>query len=297
MTVLVTGASGFVGRHTVQRLVDLGLDLHATSTSAAPGSIPAGIPHTPADLMSARDRRSLIDSVAPECLVHAAWNATPGQFWTTPENLDWVGTTLGLVREFAEQGGRRVVLVGSCAEYEWGGTAPLSEDAPIRPETLYGAAKAATAAVAARYARTVGCSVAHARLFFVFGADEPAGKLASSAASAFLRGEPFTLTGGSQIRDFVHVDDVAAALVAILRSDVEGPVNVGTGEGHAVAEFGRMIAESAGRPELLSSGGDSVTSPPVVADARLLRGLGWSPAASLRQRVSEVVAALGDRRS
>src|SRR5262249_16760441 len=114
--VVVTGASGFIGRHSLPALVARGHEVHAMARRALQ------LPRLPAhvcDLLDPHATAALIARVRPTHLLHFAWYAVPGKYWTAPENLDWVAATLHLLRGFAASGGQRVVMAGTCAEYDW----------------------------------------------------------------------------------------------------------------------------------------------------------------------------------
>ncbi len=281
--VLVTGGSGFVGRHLVPALRDRGHEVLAP-------------PRSELDLLAGDPSRWLGEH-RPEVLVHLAWHAEHGRFWTAPENLDWVAATMGLLRAFVVAGGRRAVLAGTCAEYDWSAARqPLSEDtAPLAPASLYGAAKDAVRRVAEPFAAQEGVELAWARIFFPFGPGEPDGRLIPSVARALLDGCEAPTTGGEQVRDFVYVADVASALATLAAAPVIGAVNVGTGEGLAVRDVVESVAREVGRTDLLRVGAlpDRDGEPPrIVADARRLRATGWIPQVPIDEAVARSVAAL-----
>ncbi|MEA2334601.1 MAG: hypothetical protein QOG40_1091, partial [Solirubrobacteraceae bacterium] len=137
--VLLTGSTGFVGRHTLEALVRGGHEVHAVARSAGPPT--DGVSWHTVDLLDpAAPGAALISDVEPEMLVHLAWYAAHGSFWSSTQNLRWVECSLALLRAFAAAGGRRAVIAGTCAEYDWSQEC-LDEDAPLNPATLYGAAK------------------------------------------------------------------------------------------------------------------------------------------------------------
>jgi nucleoside-diphosphate-sugar epimerase len=279
--VLVTGATGFVGRHAVSLLADRGYEVH-------------GVGSRDADLLDPSAADALIASVQPSHLLHFAWYAVPGKFWTAPENAAWVEASIRLLRCFADAGGTRATIAGSCAEYDWTGTGTLSEaDTPLRPATYYGRCKAALASVGEGLAAERGFGFAWGRIFFAYGPHEQPGRLVSQVAEALVKGKPAPTSEGTQRRDFMHARDVADAFVALLDSGVTGAVNIGSGEAVPVREVVSEIAQAAGRPELVRWGevpsrpGD----PPLIeADVTRLRDeVGWRPSLTLEQGIRETV--------
>jgi nucleoside-diphosphate-sugar epimerase len=294
--ILVTGATGYVGRPVVDALLRRGHEVVAASSRAGPED--GGRMRTiRANLLAPDGPAALVAQAEAHQLVHLAWYAEHGRFWTAPENLDWVGATLALLRAFHRAGGRRAVVAGTCAEYAWDGEEPLVEGAtPLRPETLYGAAKHATHVAAEAFARQEGLSLAWGRIFFSFGPGEAPGRLIPSVAGALLRGEEAPVTGGDQARDFIAVEELGDAFAALLDSDVQGAVNVASGRGVPVRDVVGMVARAAGRPELVRYGalpprpGDPGS---IVADVgRLEREVGWRRRESLEAGIERTVRAL-----
>ncbi len=211
------------------------------------------------------------------------------------DNVRWVEASLALLRAFVAVGGRRAVLAGTCAEYDWSGEEPLDESAtPLRPTTLYGAAKHALHAVAVAYAAQVGLELAWGRVLFLYGPGEAPGRLVPAVARALLAAEPARTTAGTQVRDLLHVQDVAGAFAALVDSDVGGAVNVASGEGVALREVIELVARAAGRPDLLEVGAlHTRPDEPVrlVADVtRLRKEVGFAPRVTLPEGIESTVA-------
>lgn len=293
--VLVTGASGFIGRGTLAPLLAGGLEVHAVSSRGPDPQAPPGVHWHRADLLKETAAGELLAHVAPTHLLHLAWYAEPGAFWRSPENLRWVEASLRLLRAFAEHDGGRVVIAGSCAEYEWDATVRCVEGVtPCRPGTLYGASKHALHAIADAYAKEVGLSLAWGRVFFVFGPHEHPARLGGSVARAVVLGEAASLSHGEQVRDFLYSEDLADAFVALLRSPVQGAVNLASGRPIRIRDLVEALAAAADRPDLLRFG--ERPAPPsepaeLVADVTRLRDeVGWQPSATLEQRAADTIA-------
>lgn len=289
--ILVTGAGGYIGGPTVSALVASGYHVHVMGRTDPDI---AGTTFHRVDLLREVDLRARIEETGASSLLHLAWSVTPGKFWTDLANCDWVAASLRLFRAFTEAGGRRIVAVGSCAEYDWSAASRMTEDiSPICPGTLYGKAKAALWNLLEAIGQQEGLSVAWARLFFLYGPGEPRGKLVSDATNTLLAGQRFATTPGLQRRDFIHVEDAGAALAALLLSPVTGAVNIASGQSTAVRELLDHVAKAAQADGLIDFGARSLaTGEPMelVADIDKLREeVGFTPRMSLIEGVVRTV--------
>lgn len=290
--VLVTGASGFIGRHCLQPLTDHGYEVHAVAHSH-PLNRTAPVRWHRADLLDTSEVANLLGTVRPTHLLHFAWYADPKDYRTSPKNLLWCQTGIDLVRRFAEAGGQRAVFAGTCFEYD-----PrlgfLSENlTPDAPSTLYGACKSSLRQVVMAYATQMGLSAAWGRIFYVYGPHEAPRRLVPSVILSLIRGETARCTHGRQLRDFLTVQDVAAAFAAILESDLRGAVNIGSGEPTTIRALVSLIASTMNTEHRVEFGAitSAIGDPPaVIADVRLLRDrIGWTPRYSLEGGVASAI--------
>jgi nucleoside-diphosphate-sugar epimerase len=288
--VLVTGATGLIGRAVVAALAARGCEVVAASRSGR--ALGAAWP-VAADLLEPGAAAHLVAEAEATHLVHLAW-ADGRDRWTSPANLDWVGATLSLARAFAAGGGERALFAGSSAEYDWTGPVRLSETSPLRPATLYGAAKAALSGTLAAAMPALGYSVVWARPFFVYGPGEPEGRLLGDLVRGLSAGRPVECTDGLQRRDYLSSADMGEAVAALLLSEAEGAVNIGSGEAIEVRALIGEVARAMGRPELVRLGarprpdGDPAE---IVADvSRLKAATGFRPRHDLASGVAALLA-------
>lgn len=290
--VLVTGARGFVGRHCLRDLLERGNEVHAVSSTDHDHEPAAVIWHR-MDLFDAAAVADLVAGIRPTHLLHLAWDTTHGAFWTSPENMLWLAASVDLFRVFADHGGRRAVMAGTCAEYVWDDGVCDERTTPLQPRTLYGACKHALHVAAEAYATQTGVSLAWGRVFFLYGPGEKRGRFVPSIVLPLLRGEPAPCSHGRQVRDFLHVEDVAAAFTTLLASDVTGPVNVASGTPVRLADVAETIGEIIGRPGLVRLGAiPAAANDPaaiVVDVTRLTAEVGWRPKHDLRSGLSQTV--------
>lgn len=291
--VLVTGATGFIGRSTLPRLRELGYEIHATSTALDAASMETDVHWHRVDLLEDRRVTELMRVVRPTHLLHLAWYVVPSHYQSSLENLRWVRASLSLVEQFLRWGGRRVAVAGTCAEYNGCDEICREDVTPVRPAKLYGNCKHALHIMLESWSRQVGFSLAWGRLFLVYGPFEPRDRLVANVIRCLLNGEPARCTDGLQERDFLHVFDVAGALVSTLDSNVEGPVNIASGEAVAVRDVVVAVGDLLGREDLIRIGALPTPDwepPRIVADvARLRDQVVWRPSYSLREGLENTV--------
>ena len=311
--VLVTGAGGFIGRCTLAPLLARGFEVHAgvsVGTAAEAAAEPAREPAVAAKLLGAQvhaadllDRAAsaeLIARIAPSHLLHFAWIAKPGIYWTSPDNARWLEASEALLQAFIAAGGRRVAMAGTCAEYDWSqvalcveATSPLC--APAAANTsAYVACKLALHTRLAAAAQRHGLSAAWGRIFFQFGPHEARERLVSSVITNLLLGREALCTPGRQVRSFLHVADVGAAFASLLDSPLEGAVNIGSAEPISVAALCTRIAVRLGAESLLRLGARvAPASEPelLLPDVRRLeQELGWRPRYTLDGALADTIA-------
>ncbi len=253
--------------------------------------------HT-ADLLNPDAIGPLFAAIKPTHMLHLAWNAAPGVYWTSSDNDRWLAASLRLLQAFRDTGGKRAVMAGSCAEYDWAQagicdetTTPLSRQGTAPP---YTSCKLALRELLARFGADSGISTAWGRIFFQFGPFEHPNRLVASVIRSLLQGEPALCTHGRQIRSFLHAADVGGAFAALLESEVEGSVNIGAAEGLSIAELVGKIGDQIGRPDLIRLGArDAPAGEPAIllpATARLHDEVRWQPQFTLHAGLADTIA-------
>jgi len=290
--VLLTGATGFIGRNCIAPLVSRGFEVIAVCNSRTPDTI-EGVRWVQADLLAAGASRRLIEQTRPTHLLHLAWYVEPGKMITSPDNLAWVCASLEMLRAFHEAGGQRCVFGGSCYEYDWRHGYCVEGLTPLTPDTLYGAAKAGLAQAMQGYCASVGLSGAWSRLFFLYGPHENPRRLVPSVLLSLLDGKEALSSHGLQIRDYMHVRDAAEGLVALLDSTARGVYNVASGAALTIREIVEALGELTGRSDLLRLGAlpaRANDAPLVVADVQAARrDFGWNAAIGLHEGLRDTL--------
>lgn len=291
--VLITGANGFIGRHCLPLLEAQAFEVHAISSRkmTAKGS---NIYWHEIDLLDFSKTEALIGEVQPGYLLHFAWYTVPGRYWTSTENLRWLQGSIGLIQEFIRHGGKRMVIAGTCAEYDWRYGYCSETMTPLAPTTLYGLCKHALQLIVTDVSKQTGVSAAWGRIFFVFGPHEPQDRLVAYVIRSLLHGEAACCSHGRQIRDFLYVRDVADAFVTLLESGVSGPLNIGSGQPIFLRELIYGIAAKLNRNDLIQLDARAMTreEPPLLVPdvRRLYHEVGWRPKYSLEKALEHTIS-------
>ena len=305
--VAVSRAGGFIGRWSVPRLIAGGYEVHAIAAGAPGRELPAQLSGAEihyADLLREKPVDALMHDVRPSHLLHFAWIATPGAYWTSPENRRWLAASQRLLQSFQENGGMRAVMAGSCAEYDWSRVEVCDErSSPLAKAkaadaaaavSRYAACKIALQTILADFGREEHLSTAWGRIFFQFGPHEHPDRLVPSVICNLLLNREAPCSHGRQIRSFLHVADVGEAFAAVLDSELEGPVNIGSDERVSLTDLVDRIGRQIGRSELLRLGARPAPArePSLLVPEihRLRDEAQWRPRFTLNEALSDTIA-------
>ena len=280
MRVLVTGATGFIGKQVVKQLNDSGVDV--VTMGRRPSN--SANQHFKLDFLATEDFSTQFKEARASHLIHLAWYVEHGKFWSSTMNMDWIKTTANLVDAFCKGGGQHITIAGSCAEYDWDYGVCNEEHTPLNPRSVYGIAKNATRQICQITCAKAEVPLAWGRIFTPYGKSEPTTRLLPSLAEVFKKNKaPFGVNLDSY-RDFLHVTDVANALISLSIGNAKGNINISSGEPVRLREIaelmaGKMAADPAMVLELSSNRLDEPKY--LVGTNDCLLGLGWNKRVSL----------------
>lgn len=249
--VLLTGATGFVGRHLARALVDRGAEVVALVRPGSARTVPAGVTAV-AVPESAVDLEEAVRAARPDVCVHLATH------YVAQHRADEVEALLEANVVFGARLAEALVAVGGVPLVDVGTVWQHVDNAPYRPANLYAASKQALADLLVAYALRGGLPVVRVTLTDTYGPDDDRPRLVPLLVEAASSGTPVYLASGTQLVDLVHVDDVVAAFTAVLARlgdepawpDADGSTRVGVSSGAPVTirELVAAVERSSGHP-------------------------------------------------
>ena len=311
MTILITGGAGYIGSHTARLLTELGRDVVVLDTLER-GYRDAlnDIDLVVGDIADQRTVGKVCRKYRVESVIHFAAYKAVGESMTEPLRYyqNNVAASISLVESLLENEVTRIVFSSSAAVYGTPDTAPVNEDAPVRPESVYAQTKADVEHFLGA-SNAAGLKSVCLRYFNAAGAHESGDMgedwsatenlvpvvmkvLFGAQASLQVFGDDYPTADGSCVRDYVHVSDLADAHVKALDYLASGGksliCNVGTGQGTSVKQLIAMTESVTGRSLPHHITGRRAGDPAAVfADPTLMRAvLGWRATRDLREIIS-----------
>ncbi len=296
-SALVTGGTGFIGRHLLARLAREGI----TATSLQRRKLPSDSGEVlVADMRTSGELERVLAGRRFDVVFHlAAYGVSPHDRDIQLMQAINTDATASLARFTQRSGSHALVIAGSGSEYDFAGVdTPVDIAHPLQTKSAYGASKAAGNAAALAIAGSAPIGLAIGRLFNVYGPGEAEHRLLPSLTSRLLRNESVDLSAGTQLRDFLHVDDAVAALLALADAAIERQgrdiVNIATGIPVTVRLFAELCANVLGKPHALLRFGALPLRPDEMmffsGNPQAIRALtNWQPSYQLRDGIAATI--------
>lgn len=287
--VLVTGATGFIGRHLCRALLALGAEVTGLSRSAETSTVPEGVRLLAVDLRRFGEVEASLANIPADLIFHlgAQVTARPDRELVLPMFEANAAGTIYLLMAALARGCERFILIGSAEA--------LDTTNGLGPSSPYGASKLSAEIYGQMFYRLYGLPVVCVRPFLTYGPEQEPTKLIPYTILTLLRGENPLLSSGNRVCDAIYVDDVVRGLLmaAVAPVSVLGErIDLGSGKGITIKELVETIVKFLGSPGSPVFGAipDRLNEATTEADLERTRSLlGWTPHWSLEEGLRETV--------
>lgn len=295
MKVFVTGSTGFIGSHVVRALVSAGHTVLALATSGANlWRIRDILPHieiVQGRLEDSTSIKNLLHAWKPEICIHLAWYAETGKYLNSSENLNSLYGSLNLLKVLSECGCRQFICAGTCAEYKMKSEILVETDG-TEAETLYAASKLSFQMLAKQICAQTGMLLTWGRIFYPYGPQEDSRRLIPSAILKLLNNDVFLASPGEQLRDYIHITDVANAFLALAEKQVPGVFNICSSQPVTIKNILELIGDLMKKNGLLAYGAIQYREwepMHIVGSNEKLKAIGWESKIDLHTGLHDTI--------
>lgn len=288
--VLITGASGFIGRQVTREMIARGYTVYAPSIAPV---LPEtkGLVQVEMDLFDRSSLHAYLQKERFENLIHLAWYSGP-KCHMSPCNIQWLELSMELLQAFADNGGKKFLGAGSVSEYDFSYGLLREKYTPLTNPSLYGQAKAALYNVGRVFCRQTNIDFKWARIFNLYGPYERAARLMPSVICSMLKGEDVKVSPCTKFLDYLHVYDTARGIAMLFDSSVQDAVNISSGQPVQLRWIVEEIARLTGFKGNILWGAmaENFADPVLVGEnTRLTQEVGWTPEFTLQSGLQQTI--------
>lgn len=249
--ILVTGAGGFIGKNVLEEMKKESDDTFEIHTITRNILEIEGVVSHKIDITDKIEVEKILSCIKAKYLLHLAWDVTPEIFFEDSKNIDYLSSSMILIRHFVENGGVRVVTAGTCFEYDIKQKYLNEYVSNFEPDTLYGKCKNIMSNLTEFYCTKKSVSYASAKYFYLYGNGEKNERLIPYIINELMLDKKVVCKNPNAVRDYMNVKDASKATLKLLFSNIEGDINISTGKGMCIGEIFRIIASKLKKENLV----------------------------------------------
>ena len=287
--ILLTGHTGFIGRHVVVELLRRGYKVCGVSNNQ---KLPdqEGLRQINLNLLSEEDRKVFFENNNFKKMIHLAWYIGP-KCHVSNINIDWLSASLNLLKLFYEHGGETFQCNGTVSEYDFSFGYLQENKTPLKNASLHGLCKSSFFEITEQFCKQNNIKFKWSRCFNLYGPFERNTRLMPSVINSCLKGEDVKVSDCLKFQDYLHVEDTARGIVDVFEGEIEGAVNICSGKPVQLREIVNKIAEYTDfKGQILwgaipAAFGDDL----VVGNNEKLKSIGWEPKYSLEDGLKQTI--------
>lgn len=286
--VLVTGATGLIGKELFEPLHQAGFEIY--SITIDDNNPKNGVNWIKGNLFDEDCIKGIMENIKPEYLLNMAW-CTVGDYLSSDLNYKFLEAGINLLKYFKDNGGKRAVFAGTCFEYKFKDE-PLKENDELESDrTVYTFCKNKLHEVADFYCKMHNISFGYGRIFYVYGRNENKTRLTGMIIDKLLHNEEVIIKSGNLFKDYMYAKDIAGAFAAFLDSRIEGSVNICTGKAIPIRDFAMEIGKQLKKENLIIFKDEPSNQPPIIVgdNSRLTREVEYKIKYSYESAIGEIL--------
>lgn len=275
--IYITGGTGFIGRNLIPLLQSLGHNCFVITRNPFSFTQPSfSLQYLKCDLLHCDNFEKLFKVAKPDLLIHLAWDVKSQDFSSSAVNQLWLDQSIHLCKSFFISGGRKVIVAGTCFEYDLSKNTILSENSFCAPTTLYGKCKEILYKTICKLCKEYSTSFVWTRIFYPYGPGEEKRKIISHVLNNLKNGQLVNIKTPNDVIDYIHVTDISRALALLVSSNTSGTYNICSGKGTKLRKIVEFIAKKCDKEDLLLFDNNNESSKFIVGDNGKLSKLGFN---------------------
>jgi nucleoside-diphosphate-sugar epimerase len=288
MRILITGGTGFIGRYLLPLMNQHHIMLIGRSGNSPGGS---NLKFLKADLAIPASWVEQVREFSPEACIHLAWSGLPD--YSLAKCIENFNINMELLGFLSDIKCNKIFVAGTCWEYG-DLQAKVSEKYLPSPTNLFASFKTSIRLIGERLAVSKAVNLIWGRIFFVYGEGQRTTSLIPGCYQSFKNGKSPELRNPNAVNDFIHVSDVARAILRLIEShSAEGIFNIGSGKPRRVIEVCRIIAKKLDLENLLPEASNIPQGNGLWADTSLInKTTGWYPEYSIEAGIDETIRSM-----
>lgn len=226
--ILISGGTGFIGKHLLSILEEKGHSCFVISRkeNSSPCTSTNFINF---DFLFGSSFSNILQKISPDIFIHLAWDVKSQDFVSNTVNKLWYQRSINLCKQFLDNGGKKIIVAGTCFEYDLSSNDVLNEDSKCIPSSLYGKCKNNLHDDLLYFLDEYNYDLIWARIFYPYGLGEEKRKFISYIIDSIKNDKKLFIKQPNDVLDYIHVSDIAEALSLLTNSNVSGTFNVCSG--------------------------------------------------------------------